>query len=191
MPPPSPSDRVETSAQEVFEILVREHADMLTAFLRSLVYDSAAVDDLFQETMLTAWRRLPDYDRERPFGPWLRGIASNMVLQHRRRSRTKLLSCEPAVLEALDRRFGTLELVPADSFRARAERLRTCMERLPQKLREVVELGYARGLLLREIGIALQATEEAVKKRIQRARDMLLRCLSVDASSSGEPEGTP
>src|SRR4030095_1216705 len=73
------------SARQVFEILVHEHADMLTAFLRSLVLDSSAIHDLFQETMLVAWRRLADYDRARPFGPWLRGIAGVLVMEHRRK----------------------------------------------------------------------------------------------------------
>ena len=36
---------------------------MLPGYRRSLLR-SDAVDDLFQETMLTAWRRLPDYDQD-------------------------------------------------------------------------------------------------------------------------------
>jgi len=50
---------------------------MLTVFLRSRVNDEAAVDDLFQETMLVAWKRLDDCDLSRPFGPWLRGLDRN------------------------------------------------------------------------------------------------------------------
>lgn len=42
---------------------------MVLAMLRSMVYDKNAVDDLFQETMITAWRTLDRYDEERPFGP--------------------------------------------------------------------------------------------------------------------------
>ena len=53
---------------------------MLTVFLRSRVNDEAAVDDLFQETMLVAWKRLDDCDLSRPFGPWLRGIAHRLVM---------------------------------------------------------------------------------------------------------------
>ena len=62
-----------TDAADVFAILVREHADRLLAYLRATV-PASSVDDLFQETVLVAWRRLPDYDRARPFGAWLRGI---------------------------------------------------------------------------------------------------------------------
>ena len=65
-------------ARKLFETLVREHADMLTVYLRSALGDTSDVDDLFQETMVVAWRRLDDFDQTRPFGPWLRGIARNL-----------------------------------------------------------------------------------------------------------------
>ena len=71
--PPAPD------AADVFAILVREHGERLLAYLRASV-PSSAVDDLFQDTVLVAWRRLGDYDRTRPFGAWLRGIARNIVM---------------------------------------------------------------------------------------------------------------
>jgi DNA-directed RNA polymerase specialized sigma24 family protein len=43
---------------KLFEILVRENADMLIAYIRSTARDDALADDIFQETMLTAWRRM-------------------------------------------------------------------------------------------------------------------------------------
>jgi RNA polymerase sigma-70 factor (ECF subfamily) len=170
------------NAREVFEILAREHADMLTAFLRSLVARSDAVDDLFQETMLVAWRRLSEYDRTLPFGPWLRGIAARLVLQHRRRSAKGFLCCEPEVLQALESEYSRLDWVPADSFRQRVERLAGCLGKLPPLMRDAVDLVYGRGLNLQSLAAAVEANEEAVKKRIQRARQLLAKCLEGGAS---------
>jgi RNA polymerase sigma-70 factor (ECF subfamily) len=62
-------------AKTLFETLVREHADMLTVYLRSALGDVSDVYDLFQETMIVAWRRLDDFDHRRSFGAWLRGVA--------------------------------------------------------------------------------------------------------------------
>lgn len=180
MPDPTPPESRATlgpSAHEVFDILAREHADMLTAFLRSLLSSSAAVDDLFQDTMLVAWRRLGDYDRSLPFGPWLRGIASRLVLEHRRKSAKGLLNCDPEVLQALEAEYRRFERIPADSFRQRLERLSTCLHKLPPLMRDAIDLVYARGLSLKSLAASLDATEEAVKKRIQRARHLLAECL--------------
>lgn len=151
---------------------------MLTAYLRSLVHDPAVVDDLFQEAMLTAWRRLADYDRQRPFGPWLRGIATRLVLQHRRKAATRgVFNCDPAVLAALEQNFDELSRQPGDTFRDRADRLVDCLKRLPARLRETIELVYARDLMLRQIAESLDTTEEAVKKRVQRGRQLLAECI--------------
>ena len=39
--------RIVVRAEDLFEILVRENADMLTAYIRSAVRDRAVADDLF------------------------------------------------------------------------------------------------------------------------------------------------
>ena len=37
------------NARRLFEALVREHAEMLTVFLKSVLHNPSDVDDLFQE----------------------------------------------------------------------------------------------------------------------------------------------
>ena len=169
-------DHTDYSGRQVFEILVRDHADMLVSYLRSLVRVPDVVDDLFQETMLTAWRRLPDYDRDRPFGPWLRGIATRLALKHRERRARDMLNCDSAVLEALEHRFAGLSRSP-DGFGDAVDRLLFCLRRLPDKIRVAVELVYRQGLGLRQVATRLGASEEAVKKRVQRGRRLLAECV--------------
>ena len=64
------------NAKHVFSILVNENAGMLMSYLKSLVWKHDAAEDIFQETMLVAWRKIDQCDLDRPFGPWLRGIAT-------------------------------------------------------------------------------------------------------------------
>lgn len=152
---------------------------MLVAFLRSLVSAQDAVDDLFQETMLVAWRRLHEFDHSRPFGPWLRGIAANLVLAHRRKSaiaHRRVMNCEPEVLEELERQFSALGSRRGDSFRERVELLKDCLSRLPEQMRQAIELAYAKGMMLRQVALATGTGEEAIKKRVQRAREALADC---------------
>ncbi|HRJ49958.1 MAG: sigma-70 family RNA polymerase sigma factor [Phycisphaeraceae bacterium] len=164
------------SGREVFEILVREHADMLAAYTRSLAWSASAADDLFQETMLTAWRHLGEYDRSRPFGPWLRGIARNLSLSMGRSARAVPLATDAAVLDALESRYARF-LPPGTAFRERVERLEDCLQRLPEAMREVIDMMYARGLLLAQIAGSIGDSEESVKKRAQRARKLLAQCV--------------
>lgn len=164
-------------AQDLFEILVREHAGMLTVYLRSAVRDPAAVDDLFQETMIVAWRTLDRFDRRRPFGPWLRGIAGKLVLAHRRKSAAAMLVCDEQTLEHLDRRMTALQRAPGDCLDEKLEGLRQCVEALPDRYREAVKLRYRDELSASAVAQRLSLSLEAVKKQLQRGRSRLLECL--------------
>ena len=114
----------------IFEILVRENADSLTAFLpQASVHEDAAADDLFQETMLVAWRKIGQLRRSRPFGAWLRGIAKRLVLAHWRQGAKEFSVSDQQVLEYLDQRMAQVERQPGDTLDEKIAALRNCLER--------------------------------------------------------------
>ncbi len=172
MPDPPP-----IKAETVFEILVRENAGMLVTYLRSVVWNPTAVDDLFQETMLVAWRRLNEYDRARPFGPWLRGIAARLVMAHARQAKRDLMVCDEGVMEYLDRQVERITQCNGDSWDEKLAALQECLAALPEGHRQAITLRYLEGRTADGIAGLLEVTREAIKKRLQRARAMLLACL--------------
>ena len=160
-----------------FEILVRENTRMLTVFLRSRVNDEAAVDDLFQETMLVAWKRLNDCDLSRPFGPWLRGIAHRLVMAHYRRQNRLPLALPDEVLELVDEHFENIQAQPGDTWDDKVAALHECLEALPENRRAVVQGRYLEDEPTKSVAERLGISLEACKKRLQRARAMLADCL--------------
>lgn len=170
-------DRLDRDPRDVFEILVREHADMLSVYLRAVVRDASAVDDLFQETVLTAWRRLDDYDRSRPFGPWLRGIAHNLVLAHARKRRRESACGNEVVLARLDERLNEITNLPGDHFDEKIATLRECLEALPPPYADAIRMRYLNESSASNVADQLKISREALKKRLQRGRAQLLECL--------------
>jgi len=90
---------------EAFEALFHRHYPEIHRFLRARVGSDAA-DDLAAETFTTAFRRRSDYDLGVPeAGPWLYGIAVNLLHAHRRteqrwlRGRAHLAGAELATNE--------------------------------------------------------------------------------------------
>jgi|TARA_X000001036_G_scaffold35425_1_gene28782 RNA polymerase sigma-70 factor (ECF subfamily) len=160
-----------------FEILVRENTRILTVFLRSRVNDEAAVDDLFQETMLVAWKRLDDCDLSRPFGPWLRGIAHRLVMAHYRRQNRLPLALPDEVLELVDEHFENIQAQPGDTWDDKVAALHECLEALPENHRAVVQGRYLEDEPTKSVAERLGISLEACKKRLQRARAMLADCL--------------
>ncbi len=164
------------SAAEVFEVLMRQNAGHLMAFIRAVVRNEAMAEDVFQETLLVAWRRFDTFDRERPFGPWLRGIAHLTALAMFRKGKREI-SVDSAVVEALETRAEALERAWLGMEHNPLETLQDCVGRLPDRYRDAVEILYRGDRSVSEVAAATEMGMEAAKKRLQRARHLLADCL--------------
>ena len=162
-------------AEDLFAILVREQAERLLAYLRASV-PASSVDDLFQEAVLVAWRRLGDYDRSRPFGAWMRGIARNLVMDHLSRLGRERPT-DDALLDAIERRAEGHDGADREEFRARLERLDECVAALPEEYRSVIHHCYRLDAPVARVAAEAGASVEAIKKRLQRARAMIAACM--------------
>jgi RNA polymerase sigma-70 factor len=165
-------------AGEVFEILVRDHSDMLWAYLRSTVFDQNAAEDIYQDTLVVAWRRLPDYDRERPFGAWLRGIAGKLVLAHiRKTGRRRMALCDSETLDSLAQKYDEFEAATSGVWDDKLDALRLCMEKLKEQDAVVLNHHYRGGQDCQAIAETTGIALETVKKRLQRSRAALADCI--------------
>ncbi len=162
---------------QLFAVLVGEHADMLMAFIRATVWDASAAEDLFQETMLVAWRRFEDYDPARPLARWLRGIARKLILSYLSKLKRNPVYCSVEVLDALEERLVHIDRLPGDAWTDKVEALAFCMDRLPEDMQQSIRMFYQDEKKTDQIASALEITREAVKKRLQRARSRLADCL--------------
>jgi RNA polymerase sigma-70 factor (ECF subfamily) len=162
---------------KAFEILARENTRMLMVYLRSLVNDPAAIDDLFQETMVVAWRRLDECDLTRPFGPWLRGIAARLVMAYYRKRKQQPVFMQDAVLSLLDRKFESISAQVGDTWDEKVSALHDCLQSLPVQQSTVIRARYFDDLSMQQMAEHLDVSLEACKKRLQRARAMIAECL--------------
>ncbi len=188
-PPQGPQARpVEPLA--LFEILIRENADSLTAFLRASVRDEHAADDLFQETMLIAWRKIGVYDRSRPFGAWLRGIAKRLVLAHFRKAAQQAPPVDEHILEHFDQRMAQVDRQSGDTLEEKLAALKDCIEHLAPRYREPIDLHYRQHRPTEWIAEHLAMTRDAVQKQLQRARVQLAECLQRKTVWTKTDQGT-
>jgi RNA polymerase sigma-70 factor (ECF subfamily) len=162
-------------AQSVYEILIRENSKMLWAYLRSMV-SGVDAEDLYQQTCMVAWRRLADYDRHRPFGPWLRGIAHNLVREHWRKTKRQTLMDEQT-MEAISVEFEKISTLRGDDWDDKMTALADCMNTLAEDERALIDLHYRDGLSGVKIAEHFGKTYESIKKRLQRTRASLARCI--------------
>lgn len=165
-------------SRDLFEILTREHCDSVRAFLLASLRDNVAAEDVLQETFLVAWRILDRYDRKLPFGPWVRGIAAKLVLNHRRKlGRARVHYCDDEVMQRIEDGFREFADLKGDTFDDKLDALRECLTHLSGPQRESIRLHYEHGMHCKQIAERLGIGFEAVKKHLQRGRSLLHRCL--------------
>jgi RNA polymerase sigma-70 factor len=166
-----------SQARAVFEILLRENQAMLMTYLRTMVHDESLADDLFQETMLITWKRLDEYDRSRPLGPWLRGIAAKLVLAHFRKAKSDLMAIDEEMLDYLGSQLQHISERPGDTWDEKVSALTHCIEALSTDHKQAIQLRYFQQQPTSRIAALAEASVETIKKRLQRARSELLDCL--------------
>lgn len=154
--------------------------------------------DVVQETLAEADARLPEYlgSRPVPFYPWLRALAERKLIdacRHHRRERRSVgreqeLGLPDGSAVELARRLVCPRSSPSQSV-ARKEvrdRVRSALEELGEKDREVLVLYHLEQLTAAEVAGVLGISEEAVRSRQRRA---LLRLTQLLGDLREELEG--
>src|SRR3954467_11730076 len=84
--PETPEDDAALAAAAVsgsrtaFSDLVRRHQGVVFRIARRILKDDGEAADAAQEAFLKAFKNLAQFDRSRPFAPWLYRIARNHAL---------------------------------------------------------------------------------------------------------------
>jgi RNA polymerase sigma-70 factor (ECF subfamily) len=107
----------------------------------------------------------------------LRGIAHRLVLAHYRKQKRNLLPLSDEILEMVDEHFENIHAHPGDTWDEKIGALHKCLESLPEKHRTVVQERYLEDEPVKCVADRLCISLEACKKRLQRARAMLAKCL--------------
>jgi RNA polymerase sigma-70 factor, ECF subfamily len=171
---------MDKSDREMFVEQVREHHASLRGFVRSLGVDPLWVDDIAQEAFIIAYNRLEEFDKERDFGAWLRGIARNLVINERRKSArrkrilsdnlTDVLISSSSAPEAEAEELGDHEL-------AKVKALRECIKDLPEKSLTLIRAKYDADSSALDIAQSLGMNPPAVRKALERLRETLKKCM--------------
>ncbi len=147
-----------------FEALIAAEQPAITRRLaRSLGGDVSAAEDLCQEVLVRAWRKLPRDAEPAAQRAWLRRTASNVMIDElRRRARGATVTLDQA---------GELAAPPSTG----PDAAREALAELTPHDRLLILLRFDAGLQHSEIADLLEISEEAVRKRVMRARKAFVR----------------
>ena len=190
-------ERIRGGETELFEELLQPYLRSVFALVRSVVTDHADAEDTVQEAVLRAFSNLGRLRSGHAFRAWLFQIAINEARILRRRNARRL--CFSSVDEAMD---GERDLqlgnhaewgeIPSSRLEREEWRriLRSALEDLPCRGREVFVLRDIEELSTQETAAILGLTTPTVKARLHRARLQLRAKLAPILSFSRPVQGS-
>lgn len=166
-----------------FAQFVQEHQASLRSFLRVIGVRADSVNDLAQETFLVAFQELENFEEQRDFGKWLRGIARNLARNEIRKDarRGRIMDEELTDhLLAVSEKDHSDETFEEHDFRA----LRDCLEQIPEKSRALISGRYADEWSSTILADQFEMSATAVRLALMRIRQQLKSCIEKRLSNA-------
>lgn len=149
-----------------FGALVRRYEDRMYRLVRSVCVSAPAeADDVYQDTFLTAYKKLSTFQGRSELGTWLYRVAANLCFMRLRAKKARPTA--PLGPQAPGRDPGPEEAVRKKEL---AEAVTAALAALPPDQRLVVTLRDVEGLSAAEAARTLKLSVPAVKSRLHRGR---------------------
>jgi len=154
---------------DAFAELYRAHVDAVYRRLSRILGPIPEREDLTQDVFVTLHRALPKFRGESSLSTWIHRIAVNTALDYlRARGRRPAPTIDARLLDTLCAPQASPE-VRAEQ-RERLAHVLACLARIKPKKRIALVLRVVDGLSFEDIGRLVDATPEAVAKRVQHGQ---------------------
>jgi RNA polymerase sigma-70 factor (ECF subfamily) len=167
------------SQPELIRQLLRHQGDF-TAYLRAMVHDLDAVEEVFQNAAVVVMQHAcnPQAEPIRDFRAWAKQIVRRQALHFlRARGRAaRVAMVEPELLVQIDRAFDDDATDPIHRQRE-LDALRECNTMLPDVQRRMVAMRYESRASFDVIAATVGRTAAAVQRALSRTRRLLHDCV--------------
>ena len=163
---PTLRSKTSTAEQEQFLSLFLRSEREIFRYVAALIPNTADAEDIVQQTAMALWEKFEMYDPTLPFTPWACRFALNKTRQWvARRQRWQAL-LEQGLAEELAQRREELQ----PEIEQRLRHLETCVRRLPQAQRALLEGYYYERASVEQLAERSGRTVAATYKVLQRIR---------------------
>lgn len=165
-------DRYLAGDTRAFDELMDQHEDRVFAICLRTIGDRELALDAVQETFITVFRKVGQFEGKSAFSTWIYRVAVNTcydVLRKAKRHKTdELPDGQDPVDPSSDDALTSIELRPD---------ITAALERLPEEFRPAIVLSDLEGLPLREVADIIGVPVGTVKSRVFRGRKLLAEAL--------------
>ena len=145
----------------------------LLAYILSVGVAPAEAEDLLHDAACVLLAKIGDFQAGTNFRAWAYAVVKNGVAAHFRKGKRRALMLDDGALAQVEQM--TSEATPAGDIRQ--GQLVSCLEKLPVRSRQLIDLRYTRAMPLPSIAATLGRPVESVYVTLSRIRRALQRCV--------------
>ncbi len=149
-----------------FEELVNRYKNLIFSVVSRMVADREDVYDLSQEIFIKIFKNLDKYSTEFKFSTWSMRIATNHIIDFRRKKRVQQVALTDSCYNIADSKTPLSEIL-ADE---KTKKVQMVLMDLPSIYSEVLILYHLKGFSYQEIADEIDEPLSKVKNRISRGR---------------------
>ena len=150
----------------------------LFAYIRAAGFGWNEAEDLLQEAAVALWESYGAYDPERPFLAWGIGVTRRVILSSRRAGSARPLVVDTEVCVKIANHLAESLELDRQRFDREREYLSECLEAMPAKWRDLIDMRYRQGLPLKQIAFRVGRSYAATNMWLSRVRGKLLDCMA-------------
>lgn len=162
--------KISSNEPDAFQGVYESTFPVIVRVAYHITLDLEVAEDICQEAFIRFYHRSLPFPSEEQARYWLIRVAKNLAFNYYKRKKREKVALEKFLFEPKQHTRSGEELLMRTETELMVHR---ALERLPEGLKSVIVLKEYGDLSYREIGKVLHITENNVKVRVHRARNML------------------
>lgn len=171
------TEKARAGEQNAIAALYEQTYNQVFYTIKSMIRDEDAVFDILQDTYIKAFAHLDRFDGNTKFLPWVKQIAANTARDWLKKKKpilfTEMASDNeqdiPVEEQFVDERGASMPEQVIDQQET-TRLIREIIDELPEDQRAVIGMFYYEELSVKQIAVAMGASESAVKSRLMYGR---------------------
>jgi len=163
-------------------ILMTRHQRQIFAYIYALVPNRYDAEDLLQETSVVICEKFHEFEDGTDFVAWACQIAYWRVRYSRQKFARSKVVFDQDIVDAVAQTASEM----TEELDERHVALGHCLQKLPQRDRELLLVRYEPGCGVEEAARRSGRTLQTAYKALTRLRKLLLDCVSMRLASGGE-----
>lgn len=168
----NPEDRQVLDHAEYIRCLMANQAKVVN-YIQMLVQNYQDAEDIFQETAAIAWEKFGTYEPGSNFASWMVAIAQFRIMYYWRKNKHSVVHYSSDTLKLIE--SYVVEKPQKDTL-GRLH-MRDCVEKLPPKDRDLIQMRYASGTTIKLLAEQLGRSVHGLYSSLSRIHTLLVECV--------------